>query len=94
MFSWLLFRATSWGQLRAFVHGLLSFTGGTVLHPIYYGVLGLACLTHFTPEGWADRALECWQGTSAPLQGVFYAALILLLCGLTLGAPSFIYFQF
>src|SRR5205814_1944404 len=69
VFSWLLFRTSTWGQLTTFVWRLLSFTGGRALHPIYYAVLGLAFLAHFTPKEWAEWGLVSWQRVPAPVQG-------------------------
>ena len=74
--------------------GLVAFSGGTRLHLSFYAVLALGSITHVV--SW-DRVapLRAWfTALPLPLQAAVYAGLLLALCGATIGAPAFIYFQF
>jgi D-alanyl-lipoteichoic acid acyltransferase DltB (MBOAT superfamily) len=93
-FSWLLFRIGSWELLVDYVKGLLAFSGGSVLQPLFFFALALAFLTHFVSKDWVDRTLERFARLPVVVQSGAYAAIILLLVGLTFGSPAFIYFQF
>ena len=93
-FSWLLFRIRGWEDLSLFVQGLLRFSGGTVLHPAFYAVLGAAFLTHFVSGRWAERWGRSWLAVPTPIQAGAYSVLLIAFCGLTMSAPSFIYFDF
>jgi len=74
--------------------GLLQFSGGTRLNLSFYAVLALAAVAHCLDwnrfEVWRSR----FFALPLPLQAVVFGGLILGFCGATLGAPSFIYFQF
>jgi len=80
--------------IQAYVTGLSHLTLGTRLHPMFYGVLGLAFFTHVFPKAWVTRAADLFAGTPAALQGAVYAGLLVLFMGATLESPAFIYFQF
>lgn len=92
--GWLLFRVTGFDNLTEYLGGLGQLTFSTRLHPFFYGVLLLAAVTHFWPQGQVEAIGKRIQALPAPIQGGVYAAMILGFCGLTLAAPSFIYFQF
>ena len=101
VFSWLLFRVqdtpggpTATQSLGLYLKGLLQFEGGTRLHGAYFAVLALAFLAHLAPRPSLERLRERWAIAPSPVQGFAYACLLVLLCAATLGAPSFIYFQF
>jgi len=92
--GWLLFRGGDMQTIQAYVTGLSHLTLGTRLHPMFYGVLGLAFFTHVFPKAWVTRAADLFAGTPAALQGAVYAGLLVLFMGATLESPAFIYFQF
>ncbi len=92
--GWLLFRATDLANLAVYVEGLARFTGGTELHPYFYVVLAAAALAHLGPRALVDALGARVQRLPRPAQGALYAGAILLLCGATISAPAFIYFQF
>lgn len=94
VFSWLLFRIDGWDKLVVYVKGLLSFTGGTVIQPVYFAILALAAASHFITKEWLDQALLRLTHLPVPVQALVYAALILIFTGVTLDTPAFIYFQF
>lgn len=92
--SWLLFRVTSMQNFLDYVSGLARLTVGTQLSPLYYAVLATGVVLHVVPQstvaGWAHR----WCALPVPVQAVAYAGCLLVFSGLSLGTPSFIYFQF
>ncbi|MBI2382425.1 MAG: MBOAT family protein [Gammaproteobacteria bacterium] len=94
-FTWLLFRIHGWEDFLSYAGGLAEFSGGSVLHPLYYGLLALAFVLHATPK---DRLAHWWDHrwikAPAPVQAGAYAVLILAFIGFSLDTPSFIYFQF
>jgi D-alanyl-lipoteichoic acid acyltransferase DltB (MBOAT superfamily) len=93
-FSWLLFRVGSLDVLIDYLKGLAAFSGGTVLHPLFFAVLLLAFVAHFTPKEWLDARLQRLASLPVPVQAAGYAALLLALAGLSLDTQPFIYFQF
>ena len=95
-FGWLLFRVSSWEQFVAYTSGLLTFTGGSVLHHYVYGLLALAFALHVFPKDkQTELVLQQWPRRAPRLvQAATYALLLLLVVGFTLDAPAFIYFQF
>ncbi len=94
VFGWLLFRIGTWDALASYLAGLAQLSGGTALSPLYVGVLALAFLTHVVPRSLFDTLARWWCQQPAFLQGAGYAGLVLAFVGLSLGTPSFIYFQF
>lgn len=95
IFGWLLFRVTSMDNFLDYTSGLLEFSGGSVVSPLVYMILAMAALVHFTPKIWTNRAFD-FLLISRPviIQSAIYAGMILLFVGASIGAPSFIYFQF
>lgn len=94
VFGWLLFRVQDWQGFIEYVRGLTRLTVGTQLHTIFYCVLALAIVAHVVPKTRVDELLAQFIRLPVPAQACVYAGLLLLFCGLTLEAPSFIYFQF
>lgn len=98
LFGWLLFRVTSWANFSEFIEGLSRLTlvegGHLALKPAFLGILGLGALIHFTPAEWIQTTARRFTALPQPIQAGAYAAMILLLGGLTIGSPAFIYFQF
>jgi len=94
LFGWLLFRVTGFTNLADYLRGFAELSGGTRLHPLFFGVLGLATLVHFTPQGLFAALGKRVQALPAPLQGGLYAGLILMFSAATIEGPTFIYFQF
>ena len=93
-FSWLLFRIGGVGDLLEYIGGLLAFTGGLTVGPLYVAILGLAALLHFTPQSAPKRLFDRFVRLPLPVQGLVYAGLIFMFIGVSLGTPAFIYFQF
>ena len=94
VFGWLLFRVQDWHEFTEYLRGLSRLTVGSQLSPIFYCVLGLAIVMHVVPKTYVDELLAQFIHLPVPAQACVYAGLLLLFCGLTLEAPSFIYFQF
>jgi D-alanyl-lipoteichoic acid acyltransferase DltB (MBOAT superfamily) len=94
LLGWLLFRAQDLATLEAYARGLLAFDLAWRLHPAYLLVLALAVAAHVVSREALDRWSARFLRLPEPLQGAAYAASLLLLCGLSAGGPSFIYFQF
>ena len=92
--GWLLFRVRDMDHLAEYATAFATFSGGTALHPAAIGLLALAALVHFTPRGAADGLWKGWSKLPEVIQGAGYAAAIVLLCGLSVDAAVFIYFQF
>lgn len=94
LIGWLLFRVQDMPHFMSYVQGLGRFSGGTQLGPLFYTVLMMAVALHVSPIRWGQVASNWFVAKPAPVQAVVYAALVLLYCGVTFEAPSFIYFQF
>ncbi len=94
VFGWLLFRVQDWQGFVLYMKGFAKMTMGTQLHPLFYSVLGLAIVIHVVPKSYVDKVLVRLTFMPIPAQACVYACLLLFFCGLTLEAPSFIYFQF
>jgi len=94
VFSWLLFRISSWSKLVIYLKGLFNFSGGTAIHPIYFMILIMTAASHFANKEWLDNHLYKITQWPLAIQAGLYAALILTFIGFTLDTPAFIYFQF
>jgi D-alanyl-lipoteichoic acid acyltransferase DltB (MBOAT superfamily) len=94
VFGWLLFRVQDMENFLDFLRGWSHFTGGTRLSPAFYLVLGAGIVFHLIPAKTIDPVSRWWIMRPVPVQAAAYAALLLLYAGVTLEAPSFIYFQF
>lgn len=93
-FGWLLFRVQDLDNFLDFLRGWSRLTGGTRLSGVFYIILGLGILFHIFPAQRLERFAQWWITRPVPVQAVTYAALLLIYSGVTLEAPSFIYFQF
>jgi len=93
-FGWLLFRVQDLDNFLEFLQGLSRFTVSTRLSSVFYVVLGLGILLHLLPTPKLERFAQWWIMRPVPVQAVTYATLLLIYAGMTLEAPSFIYFQF
>jgi D-alanyl-lipoteichoic acid acyltransferase DltB (MBOAT superfamily) len=92
--GWLLFRVTSLEHLAVYARGLAQFSGGLALHPYFVIVLAAAAFAHYVPQARIEAFAKRWIALPIPLQAAAYAGAILAFCGVTMEAPSFIYFQF
>ncbi len=92
--GWLLFRVSGMENLTQYLNGLGQWTGGSELSKLFYCVLALGLATHFLPAKWGDGFGKRIERSPIPLQAAFYAGVILFLCGISMQAPAFIYFQF
>ena len=93
-FGWLLFRAQDMQNFTDYTQGLLRLSGGTKLSDMFYLILAGAVLSHVVPIRRFDSFSAWLVARPVPVQAALYATLLLLFCGLTFEAPSFIYFQF
>lgn len=94
VFGWLLFRIQDLPNFVHYTEGLVKNGLGTQFHGLFYAVLGLAIALHVIPlTHWAAMEKRFLQ-LPVPAQAVAYAFLLIMFCGFTLEAPSFIYFQF
>jgi D-alanyl-lipoteichoic acid acyltransferase DltB (MBOAT superfamily) len=94
LFGWLLFRVSDMEQLGAYLAGLVQFSGGSVVHPAALALLAAAALAHFTTPALVQSVQQRWSRLPEFLQGAGYAAAIVVLCGVSVDAAVFIYFQF
>ncbi len=94
LIGWLLFRVQDMSHFLSYVQGLGHFNGGTQLGSLFYAVLMMAVVLHVLPIRWVQVAGDWFVAKPAPVQAAVYATLVMLFCGLTFEAPSFIYFQF
>lgn len=94
VFSWLLFRIGTFEMLLTYISGLVKFSSGTQIQPLYYAILIGAALVHFSPKDRLDEMLNTIANSPRIIQAGFYASLIIVFIGCSLGAPAFIYFQF
>jgi alginate O-acetyltransferase complex protein AlgI len=97
-YGWLLFRAHSFEQIRAFTAQLFGFgaSGPSVItKPTTSALLGIAVLSLLQFVDYRNGCLESFKRWCLPFQGALYAALIFILIMGTSNAPvQFIYFQF
>lgn len=96
VFGWLLFRVSDMEGFTAYTSGMLQMDfSGSSLSALFYAVLGLAVLMHLIPKQFIDSyMLNFFHRQSVFVRAGVYSGAILLFLGLTLEAPSFIYFQF
>ena len=95
-FAWIFFRAPSFKQATLVLKQLATLT---TFHPnlplVLVGLLAVAMLSHYVPEGWYERTRRGFSALPAPLQGAF---LFLVAVGLheaaSAAAVPFVYFQF
>jgi len=94
LFGWLLFRVQDMQNFLDYVGGLARLSLGTHFSGVFYTVLGLAVILHVVPFRHVEPLAKWFLVRPAPIQAALYAGLLLLYCGLSIEAPSFIYFQF
>lgn len=97
-YGWLLFRASSFGQIAEFTRILLTDIGNFSLSmpkPTLPALLGLPLLVLYELLEYQATTAHFYQRYSALIRGAFYAALTMLIVMGTSNAPAqFIYFQF
>ncbi|MBP8202175.1 MAG: hypothetical protein KAX98_17750, partial [Nitrospira sp.] len=93
-FGWLLFRVQDLDNFLDFIRGWSHLTGGTRLSGVFYIILSLGILFHVFPAQRLERFAQWWIMRPVPIQAATYGTLLLIYAGMTLEAPSFIYFQF
>jgi alginate O-acetyltransferase complex protein AlgI len=97
-YGWLLFRASSFSQIRHFTAVLLGLgaTGPSVLSkPTTSAVIGIFALTFMQICDYRADTLESFRRWSPSLQGALYALLLFIMVMGTSNVPAqFIYFQF
>ena len=97
-YGWLLFRASSFDQIRAFtaeLAGLSPSAPSVISKPATSAVLGIAVLAFLQVCDYRATELESFRNWRPELQGILYAVLIFILIMGTSNAPvQFIYFQF
>jgi D-alanyl-lipoteichoic acid acyltransferase DltB (MBOAT superfamily) len=93
-FGWLLFRVQDLNNFLDFIHAWSRFTVGTRLSGVFYIILGLGILFHIIPHERLEQLAQWWVMRPVPIQAITYGTLLLIYAGMTLEAPSFIYFQF
>jgi alginate O-acetyltransferase complex protein AlgI len=95
IFGWLLFRVTSIDNFVEFSSGILQFSGGSQASSLVYCILLTAIAMHFTPKKICDTSMEKYFDSFPVLvKSVAYSGFMLLFIGASVGAPTFIYFQF
>jgi len=97
-YGWLLFRAHSFDQIRAFTALLFGFGAGgpsVISKPTTAASLGIIVLSLLQFCDYRAQRLESFERWPPALQGLLYATLIFILVMGTSNAPvQFIYFQF
>ena len=97
-YGWLLFRASSFAQIRAFTAQLAGLGPGAasvITKPATSAVLGIVVLAFLQVCDYRAERLESFRDWRPELQGVLYAVLIFIFVMGTSNAPvQFIYFQF
>lgn len=93
-FGWLLFRVQDLDNFMEYIRGLAHLSFGTQFSGVFYLVLGLAVFLHVVPRSYVEGVAGWFTERPVSLQAAVYAGLLMVYCGLTLEAPSFIYFQF
>ncbi len=94
--AWVFFRAPSFDKATEIFETIGALSYGTAnLSLAVVGVLALAIITHWIPDGWLERSRRLFHAAPAPLQAAAVVASILLVQQIarTEVAP-FIYFQF
>lgn len=94
VFSWLLFRVSDMATFKTYISGLIEFESGSELSLLFYLVLGIAAITHFCPRGLWKKAVDSFEGVVLPLKSLVYLGAMMFYVGASIGAETFIYFQF
>lgn len=97
-YGWLLFRARSFEQIKAFTVELLTLSqplAATVARPPLAALLGVALLCFYDLAAYRSGRATFYRAMPVPLRAAFYAALVFLtLMGMANARSAFIYFQF
>ena len=93
-FGWLFFRVSTIDILEDYLRGLLTLSGGTKLHFLFYFVLLIAVATHTISSRFLSNLKQSFLVQPVPIQAFCYTILLLTFGGAALGSPQFIYFQF
>ncbi len=97
-YGWLLFRAHSAEQIKAFTAQLFGFGASVpsvMTKPSTSALLGIAVLGYLQIVDYRNDRLESFKRWRLPFQGALYSTLIFILIMGTSNAPvQFIYFQF
>ncbi len=94
VFGWLLFRVQDMHTFVDYLQGFARLTGETQLSGLFYVVLAGTAISHVVSIRHIESCTQWFLARPVPVQAALYATLLLLFCGLTFEAPSFIYFQF
>ncbi len=95
LFGWLLFRVSDMSQLLEYFVGVGSLTTGSQVSNLGYLVLFCAIVSHLLPMNTIQRMENCVPSTVRKLVvPMTQVGLLLLFVGVSVGGPSFIYFQF
>lgn len=95
VFSWLLFRVTGMDNFMEYISGLAALSGGSDASLLVYVILSLAIAIHLIPKVLVVRfSSKYFERSSLLLKSAIYCGFILLFIGASVGAPTFIYFQF
>jgi len=95
VFGWLLFRVSDVNNFTAYITGLFEFSGGSAVSSLVYMLLLASAFMHFVPKIWHENLI----GRVIDHQGLWvrstiYSLMLFVFIGASIGAPSFIYFQF
>jgi alginate O-acetyltransferase complex protein AlgI len=95
VFGWLLFRVTSMDNFMDYISGLSALSLGTQVSSLAYLIIIFAAFWHFFPKKHADNIAGIYLENSALwFKSAAYVALMFIFVGASVGAPTFIYFQF
>jgi len=95
LIGWLIFRLPDMQVFTAYVKGLFNFSGGSQLSVLFYMILVVAALMHFVPKNFIKEHISReFMRMSVVVKAVVCSGAILVLTGLALSEPNFIYFQF
>ena len=97
-YGWLLFRAKSFEQIKAFTVELVTLSqplAATVARPPLAALLGVALLCFYDLAAYRSGRATFYRAMPVPVRAAFYAALVFLtLMGMANARSAFIYFQF
>lgn len=95
VFGWLMFRSPDFETFSAYLSGLTALTFGSTLSILPYIIMIAAFTVHLVPVRYKDAILRvAYVDRGIIVKSGIAVALLMLFVGLSLGTPSFIYFQF
>ncbi len=94
--GWIFFRAESFGQAIAFLHGIgAGGAASAVLTPLALALILFGLAIHFTPPMTGQRLAMVLRGLPAPALGAIAGVTILIIDAMRFeGVAPFIYYQF